>query len=129
VKIKQLLSLILLAVFCMRFLPSLEVHDHRSEAELCIQEHTDHRHQYSSCELTEVLGWNFQGHCEDKNHLKESGEHCLSCGYDFVKFFPVQCAVAAVYTRIQRHELIPVPTTTYAGFTLLLCNKGPPAIA
>ncbi len=126
---KSLSGYLLLMVFCLRFLPSLEMHDHRTSHERCIQEHLEHRNQYSSCELTEVLGWDFGGHCSDKNHLKETQKECASCGFDFIKNFDAAVfSVQEVSTFHLANIDFPIENC-YSGFTLLLCNKGPPAFA
>ena len=123
---KQLFSLILLAVFCLRFLSAFEFHDHRTDSERCIQEHADHRHNFTSCEITDALGANFQGHCSDKNHIKQESEHCRACGFDFVKYFEADIhrqwqIINITSTSIAFHQF-----DAFDGITFLLCNKGPP---
>ncbi|HOY49617.1 MAG TPA: hypothetical protein PK281_09500 [Flavobacteriales bacterium] len=125
---KSLSGLFLLLVFCLRFLPSLEMHDHRTDRERCMQEHSDHRDQFSSCELTDALGWDFSGHCSDKNHIKESNEECASCGFDFIKNFESSIGNFELVTTIDYPERADFISSCYSGFTLLLCNKGPPSL-
>ena len=125
-KNKQLLSLILLAVFCLRFLSAFEFHDHRSESERCIQEHADHRHHFTSCEITDVLGANFQGHCSDKNHIKQEKEHCHGCGFDFVKYFEGHLHLQLLVIKKTSSLITFNQFNAFDGVTFLLCNKGPP---
>ncbi len=123
---KQLFSLILLAVFCLRFLSAFDFHDHRSDTERCIQEHADHRHNYTSCEITDVLGANFQGHCSDKNHIKQEKEHCHGCGFDFVKYFEGHLHLQLPLLKKTSSLIAFHQYDAFDGVTLLLYNKGPP---
>jgi hypothetical protein len=122
-------SYILLLVFCLRFLPSLEMHDHRTDKERCMQEHLEHRDQYTACELSDALGWEFSGHCADKSHVKEADKHCASCGFDFIKNFAEASSVVKSICTVHFADWLESYSQCYSGFTLLLCNKGPPALA
>ena len=110
----------------MRFLSAFEFHDHRTESERCILEHAAHRHNFTSCEITEVLGANFQGHCSDKNHFKQESEHCNFCGFDFVKYFEGHLHIQLPITKITSTVIAIRQFNFYDGVTFLLCNKGPP---
>lgn len=123
---KQLFSLILLAVFCLRFLSAFEIHDHRTDSERCIQDHANHRHNFTSCEITDVLGANFQGHCSDKNHIKQENEHCHVCGFDFVKYFEADIPLQWQIINITSSSIAFHQFDAFDGVTFLLCNKGPP---
>ena len=116
----------MLAVFCLRFLSAFEFHDHRTDSERCIQDHADHRHHFTSCEITDVLGANFQGHCSDKNHIKQEKEHCHGCGFDFVKHFEGYLHLPLAFIKISSSGFEIHQFDAFDGVTFLLCNKGPP---
>jgi hypothetical protein len=106
----------------------IENHEHRTDNEICIQEHIEHLHLHSACEISDVLGWENENSCQDKAHLKGSKHQCASCGLDFTKYFE-NTSNTFTYTSgivwILKSYFI---TKAYKGFTHLLCNKGPPEI-
>lgn len=125
---KLLLTYLCLFAFCLRFSYLIENHEHRSENEICIQEHAHHIHLHSACEIADALGWENENSCNDKAHLKETKHKCGSCGFDFTKYFenpPFGYTPSSTITYVSKAYLT---TSIYRGFTHLLCNKGPPEI-
>ena len=125
---KLILTYFCLFAFCFRFSYLIENHEHRSENEICIQEHAHHIHLHSACEIAEVLGWENENSCDDKAHLNEAKHTCGSCGFDFTKYFESLSFSFTPTATIAYFSKAYITTSIYRGFTHLLCNKGPPEI-
>ena len=128
VNVKLLLTYFCLFAFCLRFSYLIEHHEHRSESEICILEHSAHIHLHSACEIADILGWENEHSCNDKAHLKEAKHHCGSCGFDFTKYFENTTNAYSRSSSIVWMSISYFTTNIYRGFTHLLCNKGPPEI-
>lgn len=126
-KIKLLLTYFCLFAFCLRFSYLIENHEHRSENEICIQEHSHHLHHHSACEIADVLGWENENSCDDKAHIKSEKHHCTSCGFDFTKYFESYISQDMPSDIVNWCAFALRREGMYHGFTIFLCNKGPPA--